>query len=69
MKTFRITVRDARFDGNLMNPTSHSEVVECPESALNDMIMCMIHENFGYDEEKLKGMDLRFAYFEIWKYF
>lgn len=61
MKTFRITVRDARFDGNLMNPTSHSEVIECPESALNDMI----HENFGYDETKLKEMDLRFAYFEI----
>ena len=29
------------------------------------MIMCMIHENFGYDEAKLKEMDLRFAYLEI----
>lgn len=65
MKTFRITVRDARFDGNLMNPTSHSEIVEYSESVLDDMIMCMIHENFGYDEAKLKEMDLRFAYFEI----
>ena len=46
MKTFRITVRDANFDGNLMNPTSYSEVIECPESALDDMIMCMIHEKF-----------------------
>lgn len=65
MKTFRITVRDARYDGNLMNPTSHSEVIECPESALNDMIMCIVHEKFGYDEAKLEQMDLRFAYFEI----
>lgn len=65
MKTFRITVRDARFDGNLKNLTSHSEVVKCPESALDDMIMCLVHENFGYDEAKLKEMDLRFAYFEI----
>ena len=65
MKTFRITVRDARFDGNLMSPASYSEVIECPESALDDMIMCMIHENFGYDKAKLKEMDLRFAYFEI----
>ena len=49
MKTFRITVRDARFDGNIKNLTSHSEVVKCRESALDDMIMCLVHENFGYD--------------------
>lgn len=65
MKKFRVTVRDARFDGAKLNPTSKSEVVECPESAVNDMIMCIIHENFGYDEKKLSEMDLRYAYFEI----
>ena len=65
MKQFRITVRDARFDGNLLNPTSKSEIVECPESAVNDMIMCIIHENFGYDKNKLAEMDLRYAYFEM----
>ena len=65
MKKYRITVRDARFDGNTMNPTSKSEIFDCPESAINDMIMCMIHENFGYDENKLSEMDLRFAYIEL----
>lgn len=65
MKQFRITVRDARFDGNLLNPTSKSEIVECPESAINDMIMCLIHEVFGYDEKKLSEMDLRYAYIEL----
>ncbi len=65
MKQFRITVRDARFDGNLLNPTSKSEIVECPESAINDMIMCLIHEAFGYDEKKLSEMDLRYAYIEL----
>ena len=65
MKQFRITVRDARFDGNLLNPTSKSEIVECPESAINDMIMCLIHETFGYDENKLSEMDLRYAYIEL----
>jgi hypothetical protein len=65
MKQFRITVRDARFDGNLLNPTSKSEVVECPESAINDMIMCLIHKTFGYDKKKLSEMDLRYAYIEL----
>ena len=65
MKTFRITVRDARFDGNTLNPTSKSEVIECPESAINDMIMCIVHENFGYDEKKLSEMDLRYACMEL----
>ena len=65
MKTYRITVRDARFDGALLNPTSHSDVIECPEAALNDMIMCLIHETFGYDETELKQRDLRYAYIEM----
>ena len=65
MKQYRITVRDANFDGNLLNPTSRSEIVECPEKAINDMIMCLIHETFGYDKEKLKKMDLRYAYIEL----
>lgn len=65
MKQYRITVRDANFDGAVQNPTSHSEIVECPESAVNEMVMCLIHETFGYDDAKLEKMDLRFAYFEI----
>ena len=65
MKQYRITVRDANFDGKLLNPTAYSEVVECPESALNDMIMSLVHERFGYDNNKLESMDLRFAYIEL----
>lgn len=65
MKTFRITVRDANFDGATLNPTAHSEIIECPENALNDMIMCVIHDTFGYDNKKLEAMDLRYAYMEM----
>lgn len=65
MKQYRITVRDAHYDGAKLNPTARSEIVECPESAINDMVMCMVHENFGYDEAKLKKMDLRYAYIEL----
>ena len=65
MKTFRIVVRDARFDGDKLNPTSVAEVIECPESALNDMIMCIVHENFGYDEKKLSEMDLQYSCMEL----
>ena len=65
MKQYRITVRDANFDGNLLNPTAHSEIIECPETAINEMVMCLIHENFGYDNKKLEKMDLRYAYIEL----
>lgn len=65
MKQYRITVRDARFDGAMLNPTAKSEVIECPESAINDIIMCLIHETFGYNNKKLEKMDLRYAYIEL----
>lgn len=38
---------------------------ECPENALNDMIMCVIHDTFGYDNKKLEAMDLRYACMEM----
>ncbi|MCQ2577538.1 MAG: hypothetical protein MJ176_03290 [Treponema sp.] len=56
MNRYRITVRDTRQDGARLNPTAHSEIIDCPESALNDMILCIAQERFGYDREILKNI-------------
>lgn len=56
MNRYRITVRDTRQDGARLNPTAHSEIINCPESALNDMILSVAHEKFGYDTEVLKNI-------------
>ena len=56
MNRYRITVRDTRQDGARLNPTAHSEIIDCPEKALDEMILCVAHERFGYDPEVLKNI-------------